>query len=144
MVSALLNYLVISQRSFTGPDDGKLHVPVYADDDLYSQMYDLFVTPRNLIIIGMAWGLALLFGKMLPLRWIRTYKSHVAPALMLAVCSAMVWVSGTRPDIKSIGWRISLGIILAVVCQVVPILLIWLAEKYLPEKMVQAIRRILM
>lgn len=132
-------------KPYTGKDDGKTHIPLYADDmgDLKQILWDLFITPRNLIIIGMAWGLSLVIGKVIPDGWRRSYRRHVAPGLMLILCSTMVWVSGTRPDITAPGWRVSLGVVLAVVCMVVPLALNFFAEKYLPEKFVGAIKRIL-
>lgn len=140
-----MNELAQITKPFTGPDDGETHIPLYVDSvvDLKQVLFDLFITPRNLIIIGMAWGLSLILGKILPMTWSRSYRSHMSPALMLVVCSTMVWVSGTRPDITSIGWRVSLGIILGVFCMVVPVAISFVAEKYLPEKFVSAIRRIL-
>lgn len=131
-------------KKFSGPDNGELHVPVYGNEDIWQQLYDLFVTPRNAIILGMSWGLALIIGKIIPKAWKENYRLHHAPAVMLIVCSTMVWVSGTRPDIKSIGWRISLGIILTVISMVVPVIIMWLAEKYLPERIVKSIQKILL
>lgn len=127
--------------------------------DTLEVMKALFLTPRNLIIIAMAWSLALMIGKMLPNRWVKGYRMHVAPAVMLVVCSASVWVSGLRPGLpegkeelakgtgisgEEIGWRIALGIILALLAYVLPVFMMWFAEKKLPPNVVKNLRKILL
>jgi len=125
-------------------DNGEAHVPLYSGADFLQTVQELFVTPRNLIIVAMAWSLAVLVGKILPDHWVKGYKAHVTPALLLMVCCSAVWISGLRPEIESPGWRIALGIILALCAYIVPVVLGWMAEKYLPEKVVKHLRRVLL
>jgi hypothetical protein len=123
--------------------------------DLTEVLYALFVTPRNLIIIGMAWALVLLLGKIIPNGWVKGYKAHFVPLLDLAICSGAVWAPGLRPglppgskelaglDGHEIGFRIGLGVLLALSAYVVPAFMMWFAEKKLPPGVVKQLRKML-
>lgn len=119
----------------------------------------LFWTPRNLIIIAMAWSLSLMIGKIIPDAWKTAYRKHVSPLLLLIVCSASVWVSRLRPGIAEgaeelapgtglagdeMGYRIALGIILSVMAYILPVVLMWFLEKKAPPAVAKQIRRILL
>ena len=106
----------------------------------------------------MAWSLSLMLGKILPNHCMKVYKAHVVPALLLIVCSVSVWIPGLRPGLPDgkvelaagtgisgdeIGWRIALGVILAVGAYAFPVISMWLIEKYLPEGVVKKLRKIL-
>ena len=116
-------------------------------------LYALFITPRNLIIVAMAWALVVMIGKVIPDRWNKTYRDHWSPAILLVVCSASVWISGLRPGVAvegtgieghEIGWRIGLGIILALASYLVPVVAMWALKKYLPSNVVKQIRKLLL
>ena len=119
----------------------------------------LFWTPRNLIIIAMAWSLSLMIGKIIPDAWRTPYRKHVSPLLLLVVCSASVWVSGLLPEIADgavelapgtglagdeTGYRIALGFILSVMAYAFPVILMWALEKSAPPAVAKQIRRILL
>ena len=116
-------------------------------------LYALFVTPRNLIIVAMAWALVVMIGKVIPDRWNKTYRGHWSPAILLVVCSVSVWISGLRPGVAvegtgiegdEVGWRIGLGIILALSAYVVPVVVMWGIEKYMPPNVAKQIRKLLL
>lgn len=119
----------------------------------------LFWTPRNLLIVLMAWALSLMVGKIIPNAWKAGYRAHVSPALLLVVTSGSVWIPGLRPGLaegqfelapgtgisgEEIGWRIALGIILSVLAYVLPVFLMWALEKKAPPAVAKQIRRILL
>lgn len=122
------------------------------------------MTGRNAAIVGMAWGLPFMVGLMLPKAWVRVFKLHVVPAMMLTTCSVSVWVSGLRPgltddqkangivemvagtgiDGTETGFRVCLGIVLAVFAWLLPVVGRILIEKYLPEKVARQLRKVLL
>jgi hypothetical protein len=126
------------------------------DHPIIETLFALFVTARNATIIGMAWTLTFIIGKILPLAWGKVYRLHIVPAIMLAVCLSAVWAPGLRPglaegqaelngiDGSELGFRLALGIILAFAAYIVPVVLMWAAEKWLPAKTVKRIRSILL
>lgn len=123
--------------------------------DLSITLYALFITPRNLIIVGTAWALVLMIGKIIPNAWAKGYRAHIVPFLDLVVCSAAVWTPGLRPglppgreelaglDGEEIGFRIGLGIILALGAYVVPVAIMWFVEKKLPPGVAKQLRKML-
>lgn len=104
----------------------------------------LFVTPRNAIIVVSTWAAVLFIGKMLPRRLIKGYKERVLPAILVVACCIMVWLPGLRTAIRSVGWRLALGIILAVFAYFFPIFLNWGLSKLLPENVHKSIRKYLL
>jgi len=124
--------------------------------DIWAVLSALFITPRNLIIVAVAWALTLMVGKIIPLSWAKGYKAHAVPLLDLLICSAAVWVPGLRPglsegspelaglDGQEIGFRIGLGIILALASYLVPVGLMWFVEKKLPPGVAKQLRKILL
>jgi hypothetical protein len=115
----------------------------------------LIATVRNFIIVCMAWASTLFIGKALPLSWVKIYRLHVAPIIILVVCMVAVWIPGLRPGLEEgqveiagidgnePGFRIALGVILALAAYVTPVIIMWAAEKYLPPNVVKQIRKIL-
>lgn len=127
-------------------------------DQLLQMLSQMFLTGRNILIVAMGWSLSLMVGKVIPASWSRSYRRHVVPLILMVVCMTSVWIPGLRPGLKDgqneiasgtgisgeeIGWRLALGVILSVVAYALPIGLMWLAEKYLPEKVARSLRKLL-
>ncbi len=127
--------------------------------DLGDILLALFWTPRNVVIVYMAWSLALIVGKAIPDSWVVGYKKHIFPVLTAATCLVAVWAPGLRPGLpkgqaelapgtgisgEEIGWRLALGLILSVGSIALPIIIMAIAEKKLSPKVVRAIRKILL
>ncbi len=116
----------------------------------------MVLTWRNIIIVLSSWSLVFMVGKMIPNSWRRGYKAHAVPALLCAVCLAGVWVPGLRTgfqhieggeiegiDGTEVGWRIALGILLALAAYILPIGIAWAAERWLPENVAKQIKKVL-
>lgn len=122
-------------------------------------LYSLVATNRNILTILGCWILSWIIGRMIINKDIlKKYKEHWMYGVKLCSCSIAVWMPGLRPGLKDghneiaegtgidgeeIGYRIVLGIILAGVAIIIPIIIKWLSTKYLPDKLAKDINKII-
>lgn len=121
------------------------------------ETFDLMVlTWRNVVIVGSSWSFIFMLGKMIPNSWRKSYKAHVVPGLLMAICLAGVWVPGLRTgfdhlasgevegiDGTEVGWRLGLGVTLSVIAYLLPVALAAAADRWLPEGAAKKVKRIL-
>lgn len=132
-------------KPYSGPDDGRAHVPLYANDvhDLKSILWSLYITPRNGVIILGSWGAAWGLGKIMGI--LGAKKKYILASkiiLCFIICSLAVWAPGTRPDIRSTGYVVLLGFTLPVIAVGLPIAFKMIAEKYLPANAISALDKL--
>jgi len=120
-------------------------------------LYKLLATERNILTILGCWILSWIVGKMIVnASLLKNYKEHWVYGFKLVICSILVWMPGLRPglavgqleiargtgiDGEEIGYRLVLGVILSGIAIVIPLIVKWVVNKYLPEKLARGISR---
>lgn len=121
----------------------------------------MFVTMRNALIIGGAWGGSFLLGKMLPKHFFgrnlrKAYQEEgYGTTILVLFCLSAAWIPGLRPgfpdggelrdtgiDGTEIGFRIALSICLALIAYGIPAGLMLYVQKKHPE-FAKAVKRFL-
>lgn len=115
----------------------------------------LFITGRNIWLVGGAWALLFLCGIGLPKHWKKHYRENVVPYFSLVICSAAVWIPGLHPglpeghgevagiDGTEIGFRIMLGFMLAVAAYLAPWIYYALLKKVLPASTAATLEKVI-
>lgn len=104
-------------------------------------------TARNLIIVLAVWTVTFFITKALPKHSRRGFHNRASHMVMLVFCCIAVWIPGLRPgfadgyeppgtglDGAEPGFRIALGILLALGAYLVPVIVMAAVEKWMPNQ----------